>query len=31
MGSKGSPFASYLAVGGMIIYFIGGLFRTYTN
>jgi SSS family solute:Na+ symporter len=31
MGSNGSPSASYLAVGGMIIYFIGGLFRTYTN
>jgi solute:Na+ symporter, SSS family len=31
MGSVGSPIASYLAVGGMIIYFVGGLFRTYTN
>jgi SSS family solute:Na+ symporter len=31
MGSNGSPSASYLAVGGMIIYFVGGLFRTYTN
>ena len=31
MGSIGSQVASYLAVGGMIIYFIGGLFRTYTN
>jgi len=31
MGSSGNSSASYLAVGGMIIYFIGGLFRTYTN
>jgi solute:Na+ symporter, SSS family len=31
MGSTGSQIASYLAVGGMIIYFVGGLFRTYTN
>ena len=31
MGSTGSQIASYLAVGGIIIYFIGGLFRTYTN
>lgn len=31
MGSTGSSTASYLTVGGMIIYFIGGLFRTYTN
>lgn len=31
IGSTGSPVASYLAVAGMIIYFIGGLFRTYTN
>lgn len=31
MGSSGSPAASYLAVGGMIIYFTGGLLRTYTN
>ncbi len=30
-GSTGSPAASYIAVGGMIIYFIGGLFRSYTN
>ncbi len=30
-GSTGSPAASYIAVGGMIIYFIGGLLRTYTN
>ncbi len=31
LGSTGSAAASYLAVIGMIIYFIGGLFRTYTN
>lgn len=31
MGSTGSPSASYIAVAGMIIYFAGGLFRTYTN
>lgn len=31
MGSSGDQLASYVAVGGMIIYFIGGLFRTYTN
>jgi SSS family solute:Na+ symporter len=31
VGSTGSPIASYLAVGGMIIYFTGGLLRTYTN
>lgn len=31
LGSTGSQIASYLAVAGMIIYFIGGLFRTYTN
>ncbi len=31
MGSTGSPAATYLAVSGMIVYFIGGLFRTYTN
>ncbi len=30
-GSTGSPAASYIAVGGMIIYFIGGLLRSYTN
>jgi len=31
MGSIGSSTASYIAVSGMVIYFIGGLFRTYTN
>ena len=31
MGSIGSSAASYIAVSGMVIYFIGGLFRTYTN
>jgi SSS family solute:Na+ symporter len=31
IGSTGSPSASYIAVAGMIIYFAGGLFRTYTN
>jgi hypothetical protein len=31
MGSTGSQIASYLAIGGMVIYFIGGLFKTYTN
>lgn len=31
IGSTGSSAASYIAVGGMVIYFIGGLFRTYTN
>ncbi len=31
VGSTGSPVASYIAIGGMIIYFIGGLLRTYTN
>lgn len=31
IGSTGSEMASYIAVGGMIIYFAGGLFRTYTN
>ncbi len=31
VGSTGSPAASYLAVGGMIIYFTGGLLRAYTN
>ena len=31
MGSTGSSAASYIAVVGMVIYFIGGLFRTYTN
>lgn len=30
-GSTGSPAASYIAVGGMAIYFTGGLLRTYTN
>ncbi len=30
-GSTGSPTASYIAVGGMAIYFVGGLLRTYTN
>lgn len=31
IGSTGSPVAAYIAIGGMIIYFIGGLLRTYTN
>jgi len=31
MGSSGSSAASIVAVTGMVIYFIGGLFRTYTN
>jgi SSS family solute:Na+ symporter len=31
MGNTGSSAASYIAVTGMIIYFAGGLFRTYTN
>jgi SSS family solute:Na+ symporter len=31
MGSTGSSAASYIAVSGMVIYFVGGLFRTYTN
>lgn len=31
IGSTGNPVASYIAVGGMIVYFIGGLLRTYTN
>jgi SSS family solute:Na+ symporter len=31
IGSTGSPVASYIAIGGMIIYFIGGLLRSYTN
>jgi SSS family solute:Na+ symporter len=31
LGSTGSGAASYIAVGGMIIYFIGGLFRSYTD
>ena len=31
IGSTGSPAAAYIAIGGMIIYFIGGLLRTYTN
>jgi solute:Na+ symporter, SSS family len=31
MGSTGSSAASYLAVSGMVIYFTGGLLRTYTN
>lgn len=31
IGSTGNALASYLAVGGMIIYFVGGLLRTYTN
>jgi len=31
MGSTGSSAASYIAISGMVIYFIGGLFRTYTN
>lgn len=31
LGSKGSVVASYVAIGGMVIYFLGGLFRTYTN
>jgi SSS family solute:Na+ symporter len=30
-GSTGTPAASYIAIGGMTIYFIGGLLRTYTN
>lgn len=31
MGSSGSSAASIVAVTGMVIYFIGGLFRAYTN
>ncbi|MCX6170658.1 MAG: sodium:solute symporter family protein [Ignavibacteriales bacterium] len=31
LGSTGSSAASYIAVGGMILYFIGGLFRSYTD
>lgn len=31
MGSTGNALASYIAVGGMIIYFVGGLLRSYTN
>ncbi|MBI5662144.1 MULTISPECIES: sodium:solute symporter [Ignavibacterium] len=31
MGSSGSSIASVIAVTGMVIYFIGGLFRAYTN
>ena len=31
MGGTGSSAASYIAVSGMVVYFIGGLFRTYTN
>jgi len=31
MGNSSSHIASYLAVTGMIIYFIGGLLRAYTN
>jgi SSS family solute:Na+ symporter len=31
MGSSGSSAASFVAVTGMVIYFIGGLLRAYTN
>lgn len=31
MGSKGLEAASVVAVSGMVIYFVGGLARTYTN
>lgn len=31
MGNSGSSAASIVAVTGMVIYFIGGLFRAYTN
>ncbi len=31
LGSKGLELASILSVGGMIIYFVGGLMRTYTD
>lgn len=31
LGSKGLEIASVLSVGGMILYFVGGLLRTYTD
>ena len=31
LGSTGSSAAAYVAVGGMVLYFIGGLFRSYTD
>lgn len=31
MGSTGSNAASIVAVTGMVVYFIGGLLRAYTN
>lgn len=31
LGSTGAGAASYIAIGGMVIYFIGGLLRAYTD
>jgi len=31
LGGSGSGIASYVAIGGMILYFAGGLFRSYTD
>ncbi len=31
LGSEGMAEASFIAVGGMVIYFLGGLWRAYTN
>jgi len=31
LGSTGSPWASMVAVSGMVVYFLGGLLRAYSN